>query len=103
MKIITEVVEFNVEEHLSKDAFVEIVNDLETNFHSNQSGFIDTELLYDEKNQKWIMIQHWDSVENLKSASSKMFKSESTEKFRNALKSHTVKMNIMPQIKSWKL
>ncbi|MGX9757288.1 antibiotic biosynthesis monooxygenase [Clostridioides difficile] len=103
MKIITEIVEFNVEEHLSKDAFVEIVNDLEINFHSVQSGFIDTELLYDEKNQKWIMIQHWDSIENLKSASSKMFKNTSTEKFRKALKPQTVKMNIMPQIKSWKL
>ncbi|MCC0639242.1 MULTISPECIES: antibiotic biosynthesis monooxygenase [unclassified Clostridioides] len=103
MKIITEIVEFNVEEHLSKDAFVEIVNDLEINFHSVQSGFIDTELLYDEKTQKWIMIQHWDSIENLKSASSKMFKNTSTEKFRNALKAQTVKMNIIPQIKSWKL
>ncbi|MDB0438237.1 antibiotic biosynthesis monooxygenase [Clostridioides difficile] len=103
MKIITEIVEFNVEEHLSKDEFVEIVNDLEINFHSVQLGFIDTELLYDEKNQKWIMIQHWDSIENLKSASSKMFKNTSTEKFRNVLKSQTVKMNIMAQIKSWKL
>lgn len=103
MKIITEIVEFNVEEHLSKDEFVEIVNDLEINFHSVQLGFIDTELLYDEKNQKWIMIQHWDSIENLKSASSKMFKNTSNEKFRNVLKSQTVKMNIMAQIKSWKL
>lgn len=103
MKIITEIVEFSVEENLSKDEFIEIVNDLEMKFHSIQPGFIDTELLYDEKSQKWIMIQHWDSMEELKNSSSKMFKDSSTEKFRKALKSQTVKMNIMPQIKSWKL
>lgn len=77
--------------------------DLELKFHSIQSGFIDTELLYDEKSQKWIMIQHWESIEDLKSASGKMFKDSSTEKFRKALKTQTVKMNIIPQIKSWKL
>ena len=103
MKIITEIVEFNVEENLSKEEFIEIVNDLELKFHSIQSGFIDTELLYDEKSQKWIMIQHWESIEDLKRASSKMFKDSSTEKFRKALKNQTVKMNIIPQIKSWKL
>ncbi|EQF23786.1 antibiotic biosynthesis monooxygenase family protein [Clostridioides difficile CD160] len=103
MKIITEIVEFSVEENLSKDEFIEIVNDLEMKFHSIQPGFIDTELLYDEKSQKWIMIQHWDSMEDLKNSSSKMFKDSSTEKFRKALKSQTVKMNIMPQLKSWKL
>ncbi|MGO0807232.1 hypothetical protein ACTPEF_25325, partial [Clostridioides difficile] len=42
---------------------------------------------------KWIMIQHWESIEDLKSASSKMFKDSSTEKFRKALKNQTVKMN----------
>ncbi|NMS91500.1 hypothetical protein HGQ85_16385 [Clostridioides difficile] len=103
MKIITEIVEFSVEENLSKGEFIDIVNDLEMKFHSIQPGFIDTELLYDEKSQKWIMIQHWDSLEDLKNSSSKMFKESSTEKFRKALKSQTIKMNIMPQIKSWKL
>lgn len=103
MKIITEIVEFSVEENLSKGEFMEIVNDLEMKFHSIQPGFIDTELLHDEKSQKWIMIQHWDSMEDLKNSSSKMFKESSTEKFRKALKSQTVKMNIIPQIKSWKL
>ncbi|MBY2476735.1 antibiotic biosynthesis monooxygenase [Clostridioides difficile] len=103
MKIITEIVEFSVEENLSKGEFIEIVNDLEMKFHSRQPGFIDTELLYDEKSQKWIMIQHWDSMEDLKNSSSKMFKDSLTEKFRKALKSQTVKMNIMPQLKSWKL
>lgn len=49
------------------------------------------------------MIQHWESIEDLKSVSSKMFKDSSTEKFRKALKNQTVKMNIIPQIKSWKL
>ncbi|MDB3085230.1 hypothetical protein C4097_11890 [Clostridioides difficile] len=103
MKIITEIVEFSVEENLSKGEFIEIVNDLEMKFHSIQPGFIDTELLHDEKSQNWIMIQHWDSMEDLKNSSSKMFKESSTEKFRKALKSQTVKMNIIPQIKSWKL
>lgn len=103
MKIITEIVKFSVEENLSKGEFIEIVDDLEMKFHSIQPGFIDTELLYDEKSQRWIMIQHWDSMEDLKNSSSKMFKESSTEKFRKALKSQTVKMNIMPQIKSWKL
>ena len=42
MKIITEIVEFNVEENLSKEEFIEIVNELELKFHYIQSGFIDT-------------------------------------------------------------
>lgn len=102
MNSITEIVNFRILENIAKEEFIQIVDDLEKQFHSIQPGFIDTELLYDEKNEEWIMIQHWDCIENCRSSSRKMFKTSLTEKFRNVLKERTVNMRMTLQIKRWK-
>ena len=98
----TELVTMKSEESVTKEEFISIVDGLEKNFHSKQSGFIDTELLYDEANGLWVMIQHWESVEQLKAASDKMFNDSAAEPFVKALNPESVKMTIAPQIKLWK-
>lgn len=103
MKMITEIVKFMVSEDITKEELVEIVDDLETKFHFKQKGYIDTELLFDEKENQWIMIQHWDTIEHLKNASSQMFQEASTESFRKALITQTVKISSFPVIKNWSL
>ena len=71
MSIVTEVVTFKIVESISKDEFISIVDSLESNFHSKLSGFIDTELLFNDKVDEWVMIQHWNNLDNAQSASKK--------------------------------
>ena len=59
----TEIVTLKTVEGITGDQFISIVDALEKNFHSKQPGFLDTELLYNEKADEWIMIQHWDSLD----------------------------------------
>jgi len=101
MNIITEIVTMKTIERIAKDDFIKIVDGLEKNYHSKQEGFIDTELLYNDKTDEWIMIQHWDNLDNLKSSSRQMFNNPITESFVKSLDPKTVKMLMLPQLGKW--
>lgn len=103
MCMTTEIVTMKTATKLTKEEFIRIVDGLERNFHSKQPSFIDTELLYNEKSDEWIMVQHWASREQLKAASKKMFEDESAAAFVQALDPKTVKMSILPQLRKWTL
>jgi len=102
MSIATEIVTMKTVEGVTKDAFTNIIDGLEKNFHSKQPGFIDTELLYNDETGEWIMVQHWVSIEYLKTASEKMFQDVAAESFVKALSPESVKMIMLPQLKVWK-
>ena len=101
MRITTEIVTMKTVEGFAKDDFINIVDGLEKNFHSKQPGFIDSELLYNDKTDEWIIIQHWDSLDNLQSASKKMFNNPITEQFVKSLYAESVKMIMLPQLGMW--
>lgn len=101
MRKATEIVTMKIIEGITKEQFIEIINELEKNFHSKQPGFIDTELLYNDKTDEWIIIQHWDSIENMKTASPKMFNNPVTEAFVKSLDPKTVKMLMLQQLGAW--
>ncbi len=101
MCIVTEIVTMKTVDGITKEKFIDIVNELERNYHSNQPGFIDTELLFDDSKGDWIIIQHWDSMENLKSASKKMFQDTAASSFVQSLDPKSVKMTVLPQLRKW--
>jgi len=101
MSITTEIVTLKTVEGVTKDDFVKIVDGLEKRFHSKQPGFIDSELLYNNKTDEWIIIQHWDSLSNLQSASKKMFDNPTTETFVKSLHPNSIKMIMLPQLGVW--
>lgn len=101
MKKITEIVTMQIAEGITQDEFISIVDGLEINYHSKQPGFIDSELMYDESSNFWIIIQHWESKEQIKAASQQMFKDSTAEQFVKSLNPKSVKMTITPQIKTW--
>jgi hypothetical protein len=103
MSIVTEIVTFKVSEGIGKDEFIKIVESLENNFHSKLPGFIDTELLYNDKMDEWIIIQHWDNISNAQSASKRMFNNPVTEGFVKSLNPNTVKMLKLPQLGAWNM
>lgn len=103
MKIITEIVKMKTAEGVVKEDFIKWVNELEVEFHAKKTGYIDSELMLDEKKNEWVMIQHWSSADNLKNASKEMFKESITENFRNALDPKSVKMSTYNQIQTWSL
>ena len=102
MKIITEIVSFESKAEIAQNDFTGIINRLEQNFHSQQTGFIDTELLHAEGSNIWIMIQHWDSLQNMKKSSSNMFKDAKTGEFRNSIDPKSVQIKVYTQTGIWK-
>ncbi|MBP9021816.1 MAG: antibiotic biosynthesis monooxygenase [Spirochaetes bacterium] len=100
--IFAEIVEFVISENISQSEFIEIVDSLENKFHSQMKGFRDTELVKGKKDHEWIMIQHWDSFDDCKSAVQSMMKSECTEKFRSVIVAQSVKMTILERCGYWK-
>ncbi|MDO5089044.1 MAG: antibiotic biosynthesis monooxygenase [Leptotrichiaceae bacterium] len=102
MSIITELVTLKSINNVTRDEFISIVDSLEKNFHSKQDGFIDTELLYDEKKNTWIMIQHWETAEHLKIASKKIFSDNAAKSFIKCVDPESVKIVITTQIEVWK-
>lgn len=103
MNIITEIVNLKTINGITDEEFIQIVDELECEFHSKQGGFIDSELVKTDKADNWMIIQHWKSKEEASLASKKMFEEKITERFRNALDPQNVKIMLLPQIKSWKL
>lgn len=101
MSITAEIVTMKPVGGLTKEQFIDIVDHLEKEFHSKQEGFIDSELLYDEKNNVWYMIQHWESHDQLKTASKNIFIDSSAEIFVKSLEPKSVKMTILPQLSAW--
>lgn len=102
MCIVTEIVTMKTVEGFAKEEFAQIVHELETNFHSKQPGYIDSELLYNDKTDEWMMIQHWDGLENLQTASGKMFNNPITERYVKSLEPKRVKMLMLPQLGVWR-
>ena len=101
MSIATEIVTMKTVEDVDSAVFQSLVNDLEINFHSKQPGFIDTELLYNDKANEWIMVQHWDSLDNMRAASKRMFDNPVTEPFVKSIDPKNVKMLVLPQLGKW--
>ena len=101
MKIITEIVNLESKPEISESNFTEIINRLEKDFHSLQNGFIDTELLQAAGTNCWIMIQHWNSLEDMKKSSSNMFKDTATEEFRNSINPKSVQIKTYEQKGKW--
>lgn len=100
--VCTEIVEFQVISGITDEESIKIVEYLEENFHSKQNGFIDTELVKVNEGSQWIMIQHWESIEESKEASKMMMKMPITENFRKSLNPKTVKIKYLNQVKKWK-
>lgn len=103
MRMMTEIVRMKTAEGVVKEDFIKWVNELEVEFHAKKTGYIDSELMFDEKKDEWVMIQHWSSMVELKNASREMFEESITENFRNALDPKSVKMIIYNQVQTWSL
>lgn len=101
-KVAIEIVEFKVISGIADTDFIKIVDALEINFHSQQKGFISTDLAKGREAECWTMIQHWDSMEDAKAVIKMMMKTPITEEFRKALDPTSVKMTLLEQISVWK-
>ena len=101
MNIATEIVTMSLVEGVGNDEFIKIVSGLEREFHSKLQGFVDSELLFNEKSNEWIIIQHWSSLDNMRAASKQMFNNPLTENFVKSLDPKSVKMLMLPQLGTW--
>jgi len=100
MKVVTEIVEFKFSPEIADEECVRIINNLEEKFHSQQNGFLDTELVKG-KDHHWVMIQHWAGMEDARAVVKLMMKEAVTEEFRKAIDPTSVKMQLLEQIQIW--
>ncbi len=100
-KIVIEIVEFRVLSGTQAEEFIKIVDSLERDFHSQQKGFISTELARGRENGCWIMIQHWECMDDAKQVIKLMMKTPITEEFRKVLDPTSVKMSLLEQVSVW--
>lgn len=98
----TEIAEFQVGFGVTDEDFFRIVESLELNFHVKQAGFIDTELVKDNEQSRWSMIQHWESIEQAKEASKIMMKEPVAENFIKALDPKSVKIRYLNHVNLWR-
>lgn len=98
--IITEIVKFDIQNSINNSDFVETVAYLENEFHKKQPGYIDSELVK-EKEYSWVMVMHWATLDEVKTASRKLMKDPITKNFREALIPQTVKIQYLEQIRAW--
>ena len=83
-QIVTEVVSFTIAPGITDENFIQRVQDLEENFHKSLPGYLDSELAKGKDGQ-WVMLMHWETLEQVKQASKLMMQTPSTEDFREAL------------------
>ena len=100
-KYCVEIVDFKLSEAMAQEDFLEIVDALETNFHSQQEGFISTDLLDGTDGQTYTMVQHWETLEKAQKASKAMMQSDLTLEFRGLLDPKNVKLRYLERIQKW--
>jgi len=100
-KLCTEIAEFEVVPGIKDEEFINIVEQLEVEFHSKQKGFVDTELAKVNDSNMWVMLQHWESTEESREASKNMMKTPITKDFREALDPKTVRIKYLNHMRRW--
>ncbi|GAK50142.1 hypothetical protein U14_01369 [Candidatus Moduliflexus flocculans] len=98
--IVTELVTFASIPEMTDERFIEIVHDLEVNFHMHLPGYLNSELVKGNNGQ-WGILMHWASREALKDASRLMMQSPVTEAFRKALDPKSVNITVFDQRRIW--
>jgi quinol monooxygenase YgiN len=96
-----EIAEFAVLPAVDAETLISIAGKLEEAFHARQSGYMDSELVKDSEEGRWLMIQHWESAEHAVSASRNMMKDAAAEEFRNAVDPKSVKIRYHKQCGRW--
>lgn len=98
---ITEIVTFKPHSAVTEETLWAAIVALEENFHRSQPGFVQTQVLKNATNNEWVMIQIWESFEQLKAASARLMKDETAAPFRDALDPTTVKMSFWSEKGFW--
>jgi len=99
-KVITEVVSFETNKDCTIEQLMTIVNRVEKEFHMLQNGYIDSELVKGKEN-RWAMVMHWESLEEVRQASKLMMKDQKTVQFRQAIIPSSVTMTYYQQTQTW--
>lgn len=99
-KKITEIVTFSICEGYSKEEFIEIVDQLEKEFHFKQPGYIDSELAKGKDNC-WTIIMHWKTIQDARNASKNLMSSEVTKEFRELIIPSSVIMRYLDNIRNY--
>jgi hypothetical protein len=99
--IITEIVDFKVIPNTSNEKVVEIVDFVEKELHFKQSGFLNTELVKRDENDRWLMIHHYESLKEIKEAGKNMANGELLKEFAKIIDMSSVKILLLEQIQVW--
>lgn len=100
-KTITECAYFEAIDGIRDDDFIAIIDELEKSFHMPQQGYIDTELVRGKEERQWLMIQHWESLDDAKNASRNLMRDAAADVFRNSIVPKTVRISYHERVSVW--
>ena len=82
--IITELVKFKVLETTTEEQLISKV-DILNDFQKKQDGFIDAELVKDDKENVWCFVYHYESLEKVQAIREKLRSSKVFEEFNSLI------------------
>jgi hypothetical protein len=97
---IVEIAQFRLANGVSEQDFLREVEDVQNNFLSRQSGYIDRELLKSGEGQ-WIDIVHWSSMEKAQLVAEVMLKDPSALGFLQKIDPQSVDMMHLQTMRIW--
>lgn len=101
--MITEFVKFKALDATTDEQLISETENLITDFWKNQDGFIDSELMKSEDdNKEWCSIYHFESMEKLKNGAEKMRTSKEFGEFMNLLEPGSIRISFYHFFKNWK-
>lgn len=73
--LIAEISEFKLVSDVSDEEFLKEVEAAEATFFAQQGGYIGGELLKDKGNDRWVKVNNWNSMEDVRKAAKVMLNS----------------------------
>ena len=99
--MITEIIAFEMREKTSKDQMIHQLDTVVHEFHKNQDGYVDMELVSDYSNQQWQMIIHYQSMDDIEKVKMNMPQSKALNDFRELIIPETMKVSFHEQHERW--
>jgi len=99
--MIIELIEFKLIEGISEESFLKALNKAQVRFFNIQTGFIRRDLLK-TKDDTWINIFYWKSIENAQKAAKEFTEHSSCLPFVQMVSPISMKITYLDQIKTYK-
>ncbi len=99
--MITEFVKFQLLENATEEQLILKSDNLVNNFQKKQDGYIASELVKDTKENVWIFIYHYESMEKIMRVGEKMRQTKEFGEFFSLIVPESISVTFNEQLRKW--